>query len=209
MNAPRPSIAQLNDPGLFELIADIAHSEVIVFVRHHLHRLSWITCLYWLLNAFAFAIIICRWRRSGLPAAGAFPTACLGMVVAYLLLLPVHEHAHAFAYRLLGARETRVRYQLRRLTALCEAPGTVFSGREFVLVCLAPLVIINPVLTALACLVGQDKIGLLISGALLLHTGACSGDIALVNFVWQHRGRAQFTYDDAQQQRGRFFRSIV
>ena len=209
MNRQKPSIADLNDPRRFEMIADVAHSEILRFVQQHLKRFSWVTGNYWLLNAAALGFVVLQCMQSGLPALDALSTMCLGMVLAYVLLLPLHEHVHAVAYRLTGAGETRVRYNLRRLTAFCEAPGAVVSGGEYILVCLAPFLVLNPILAVLAFSVSKGKLALLIAGGLLFHIGACSGDIALVNFVWMNRGRASFTYDDAGQERGRFFRSVA
>jgi hypothetical protein len=74
---------------------------------------------------------------------------------------------------------------------------------------LAPFLVLNPILAVLAFSVSKGKLALLIAGGLLLHIGACSGDIALVNFVWLNRGRASFTYDDGGQERARFFRSVA
>jgi hypothetical protein len=209
MNRQKPSIAELHDTRRYEKIADVAHNEIIRFVQLHLKRLSWVTGAYWSLSAAALAFVILRCMRTGIPAMDAVPTVCLGMALAYVILVPIHEHAHAIAYRLAGAAEIRVRYNLGRLTAYCEAPGAVVSGGEFVLVCLAPFLTLNPILALLALMVSQGKPALLIAGGLLLHIGACSGDIALVNFVWKHRGRALFTYDDAGQQRSLMFRSVV
>jgi len=44
-----------------------------------------------------------------------------------------------------------------------------------------------------------------LAGALLLHTGACSGDFALLNLVWAHRATGVFTYDDMVAKRSFFF----
>jgi len=206
-SAQKPSIAQLHDPQLYEVIADVGHDEVVRFIQPHLKRLSWITAAYWCLNAAVLAGIVFRWLQSGLRIMDAFPITCLGMVAGYLVLLPIHEHVHAVAYRMIGAAETQVRYNLRRLTGFCEAPWAIVSGGEFVRVCLAPLAVLNPILAILAFWPSPGKLALFLAGGLLLHTGACSGDIALVNFVWHHRGRALFTYDDPERKRGCFFRN--
>jgi hypothetical protein len=89
-------------------------------------------------------------ERLRLPFWDAFPTVCAGMTFGALLLLPIHEHLHAVGYRLVGAKNTRVRYNLSCVTAQCEAPGEVVGGTLFVVVCLMPLLVLNPVLTDLA-----------------------------------------------------------
>ena len=207
MKTSKPTLAELEDPSQFDVIADVAHSDVIPFVRQHLYHQSWVTTLYWLLNVAAVGVIYIFWRRSGLPILDAFPQVCLGMAAGYVLLLPIHEHLHGLAYRLVGARRVKVRYNPNRFTALCEAPGAVVSGGEFIFVCLTPIVLLNPLLAVLAFTLTKAKLALMSAGALLLHTGGCSGDVGLVNFVWQHRECRTFTVDDADQQRARFFRA--
>ncbi|WP_109487007.1 DUF3267 domain-containing protein [Occallatibacter savannae] len=202
----KPGTAALHDPARFEVIADVAHGDVISFVQPFIFQLSRIPVLYWLLNTALLGFLVWEWRRTSVPVLEAFSTVCLGMVLGFVVLLPIHEHIHGLAYRLCGANVVRVKYNLRRITALCEAPGAVVSGGHFVFVCLAPLFVLNPLLALPLLFLVKWKAIALVGGALLLHTGACSGDIGLVNFVWQHRGQRLFTYDDGELQRAFFFK---
>lgn len=205
----RPLSSELRDPGRFQLVEEIPHEAVFLFVRRNLYRITWITSTYWLLNAAAVAVIAGRWRAAHLPIFDSFSTVCLGMLLAYLALVPVHENLHAAAYRMAGAKLTRVKYDLRRLTALCTAPDEVVSGKVFVSICLAPIMVLNPALLALALFVPHAKAALLMAGALLLHTGACSGDIAFVNFVTQYPLSELFTVDEQAANITRFYRCVT
>src|SRR5262245_59269351 len=86
---------------------------------------------YWLLNLAALSWLVVSWRRSGAGLLVAFSAMSLGMVLGYLLLVPVHEALHALAYRVVGAHGVRVRYAWRRLTAQCVADHAVVGDAKF------------------------------------------------------------------------------
>lgn len=62
-------------------------------------------------------------------------------IVAYNIMLPLHEGLHALTILLLGGRP---RFGLRLpLAAYCTAPGQVFTRRGYIAVALAPLVVLT------------------------------------------------------------------
>lgn len=83
----------------------------------------------------------------------------------------------------------------------------MLGARAFAGVCLAPLAALTPLAVATALVAGPGRAGLLAAGALLLHTGACSGDAPLVALLWRHRGAALFTYDDVAAERSYVYRA--
>jgi hypothetical protein len=206
MKAARPTVSELEKDKGFELIAEIPHNAVHTWVQRYLFSPNWIIAAYWTVNLIALLILLAVWRASGIGLMDAFAIASLGMVCGYLVLLPVHEHCHGIAYRATGASNVRVCYDGRRLTAFCVAPGHVLSSAESLTVCLAPAVLLNPTLAVLTLLAPPGKTALIFAGALLLHIGACSGDIAFVSYLWTHRGQPLFTFDDALQPRTMFYR---
>ncbi|MFM6127277.1 MAG: DUF3267 domain-containing protein [Sphaerospermopsis kisseleviana] len=125
------------------------------------------------------------------------------MTLGYALLLPLHEWLHALAYRLLGFSRVSVVYRWRTLTAFCVADKAVLASKQFWFVCLAPSIPINAILVlAIGFTAGVPR--LLLSGALLLHLAAASGDVALLNVLWLHRRTPLFTYDDVEAKTSRF-----
>ncbi|HEU4725776.1 MAG TPA: DUF3267 domain-containing protein [Candidatus Eisenbacteria bacterium] len=206
MKTTTPTAAELEDHRMWELVDAIPHDGLHAWVRRYLFAPTWIVAAYWGVNAAALLVVYIVWRSSDTSMLEAFPTICLGMVMGYVLLLPIHEIVHAGAYRLVGASNVRIRYDLRRTTALCIAPGEVLSGTRFLLVCLAPALLINPILAVVTAIAPVGTVALGVSGALLLHIGACSGDIAFVNYLWLHRGRQLYTLDDATRPRTAFYR---
>lgn len=62
-------------------------------------------------------------------------------IVAYNIMLPLHEGLHALTILLLGGRP---RFGLRLpLAAYCTAPGQVFTRRGYIAVALAPLMVLT------------------------------------------------------------------
>jgi hypothetical protein len=192
----KPSISDLEDGGEFETVDVIEHETVHTWVKQHLYAAGWVTASYWALNLLCLGVIANAWRGANLPPTEAFPTVCMGMTFGFLFLLPIHEQAHAMAYRAVGAAGARVRYHLRRLSAACVAPSAVLTSREFAFVCLAPMISITPALAVASFMVPAGKLALMLSGALLLHVGACSGDVAFVHYLWSHRDSGLLTFDD-------------
>jgi hypothetical protein len=202
----KPSISDLEDGDEFEVVDIIEHETVHEWLKQHLFAPGWVTAGYWALNLLCVGVIANAWRRANLPPMEAFPTVCLGMTLGFGFLLPIHEHAHAIAYKAVGATGVRVRYHLRRLSAACVAPASVLTSPEFAFVCLAPLITISPALAVATFMVPVGKLRLMLSGALLLHVGACSGDVAFVHYLWSHRHSGLLTVDDPTRPLTFFYR---
>lgn len=201
-----PTPDELADETRFRRVDVIAHADVAAAIRPHLRRRSLVTLAYWGLNVVALLVVAWTWRRAGLGLLEGFPTLCLGMVGGLVLLLPIHEWIHAVAYRGVGARQVRVRWEWRRVTAQCVADRQVVGRSAFALVCLAPLLVLEPPLLLAALLAPAGSWALAIAGAFLLHTGAVSGDVALVNLLWRERAAPElWTYDDVAAGESYFF----
>lgn len=83
------------------------------------------------------------------------------------------------------------------------------ATQHFVWVCLAPSLVINPVLMGIGLAFPVGIWQILIVSALLLHISAASGDIALVNLLWRERkSGGLFTYDDLSVGETYFFRVV-
>lgn len=203
----RPTIAQLDgDTARYRLVLSLRHEGIATQIQQLLLARDLPVLGYWLANATLLALLVAIAAHSRFDAFDSFALASAGAMAAWLLLLPVHEHVHAFAYRLAGATDVSVHYQLRTLTAYCVADRSVVGGAAFVFVCLAPLVAIDALLAgAMLFAPAGGPWPLLLGGALLFHTGAASGDVALANLVWRCRGSRLWTYDDTGARVSRFF----
>lgn len=202
------SIAELHNPEAFELVDTVSHDAIAQWVKPHIFVWRTIPVVYWVLNLAGGILVWESWERTSLSAMDGFSIFSLGVTVGFLLLLPVHEQLHAWAYRRQGAQRVEVRYLWKQMTALCVAPGEVLSGRAFAPVCVTPLIVINTVLLGVWLLLPHGALALAVAGALLLHTGAASGDIAFLQYVVSQGRDEVFTYDDADAPVTYFFKRV-
>lgn len=203
----KPTIDELWDSRRFLPVFEISHARIVEAVQPLLFSRSPVTVTYWLLNLACLIAVGIGVFRAPAGRLSAFSLVCLGMVTGFITLLPIHEWLHALAYRAVGARRVSIRYEPRRLTAMCIADLEVVGAGAFVVVALVPFLFINAGLMA-AVAASAGTLRLLFLGALFFHLGGCSGDIALVNLVWRHRGTGLVTYDDHAAGRSFFFQSI-
>jgi hypothetical protein len=195
---------ELNDGSRYTPVWTVDHSSVAQALQPFIWRRSWISVMYIVATVAAVGMLIVAWQRSRVNPFQAFSMICLGMTSGYVLLMPIHELIHAAAYRALGARSVRIRYQWRTLTAYCVADRFVVDRRALAFVCFAPFVVINS-LVGIASVFASGLLGLVVAGALFMHIGACSGDVALVNWSWLVGSAETRSYDDLSTGRTTFF----
>jgi hypothetical protein len=200
-----PTIAELHEDPRFAVLYEIGHADIATALRPYLYDLAVIPIAYWLANVAVLAWLVSVGYASELGLLHGVWIACLGVTIAWLVLLPVHEWIHAAAYRAIGAKQVAVTYRLRSLTAFCTADRFVASGGRFVWVCIAPSIALNLPLAAAVLMTPEGSIRLALCGALLFHLSAASGDIALINLVRSVRDGSVWTYDDLAAARTLFF----
>jgi putative zincin peptidase len=190
--------------GDYTLLGVLTHASLGKFVvEYFLRRTSWLTRAHHLMSLItlvAIVVVALRQERSWLYCLESFGAA---LVVLFVIVLPLHELVHAIAYRLAGARDVRWDYSARMLAVWVVAHRFVADTRAFAFVALAPFVVINAALIVAAIL--WPGIAVFLLFVLLWHLHGASGDWALLNFVWLHRARGVWTYDDADAGRSWFY----
>ncbi len=190
-------------PGA-RLLYTLSHHALVPAVNSFLRAHKPVFALYLALNlvCIAVALFAARIPQPGWPLRLDY-VVC-GMAGAWIVLIPIHEAIHAAAYRFYGARDTRLHYRWRTLTAWCTADLFPLRGDRFLWVALAPFLVLSPLLAAPVFLF--PKLAPFFAGALFLHTGACSGDFGMVAFIARHRPlRSLWTYDDNAQSATYFY----
>ena len=181
----------------WRLLAAVPHAQLIVFVREwYRERRSWITITHWLCIAASFVALL--FSIAAVREAGRRYGIQLALAPLLLLfILPLHEGLHDIAYRLAGARQVNWTFAWRQLMAYVTAHHFVATPRALTAVALAPFVTVSVLLITAMQL--WPRASVLTSGALLLHTFACAGDLAMLNYFWHHRDRDVVTFDDAEE----------
>lgn len=178
------------------MIDSLSYDDLIPFAaRYFFERASWIIWLHHSLSVISFSAIIAAAAYQGTGWARGLLQFVAGFGVMFAVFLPLHEALHALAYRLAGAREIRWKMMWKYLAAYVVAERYVSTRRAFFFVALAPFVVITPLLIALAALFPRWSV--LWLTVLFWHTAGVSGDWALMNYYWIHRGREIYTWDEA------------
>ena len=195
-------------PG-YEQWVVLSHDEILPFVQDEFGRRGWLTRFYLLLNlAFLlFMILLGAWQAShGLIGAGrAILNSILGFALTLSLLVPVHEAIHGLAYKLVGAPQVHYGSDLKKFIFYAMADHFVVGFPRFVFVALAPFFTIN-FFAALSIFYVSLNHQWILLGVLLMHTGACAGDFAMLSFFLRIRKQGLFTYDDVSKNASYFYR---
>jgi hypothetical protein len=206
---PALSVNDLQDQTRFSQTLQLSIKEIPAFVNEHYWlRRSRITYTHYLISLLTVAAFVFLLLSRGVAWSAGLAALGFGGLL-FLILLPVHEAIHGLAYRALGASDIRYGFYLREGFAYAVANAFVVDRRQFILVIIAPFVVISLFLISLALVVPAWAAVLL--SALMWHTAGTSGDCALLNYLWLHRDEEVYTYDDAQSRMSYFYtaRSLV
>ena len=197
-----PTVDELNSAE-YAPLGEFTHDTLIDFVvEYFFRRTSWMTWLHHALSLLTLIAIIAVAIAQGRGVLRCVADFVLALAALFLFLLPLHELLHAFAYRLIGARDIRWDYSLRMAAVWVIAHRFVATVRPFVFVALAPFVI-NFALIAAAMVWPRFAVFFLF--AMLWHLHGAIGDWSLLNFIWLHRRRGFWTFDDADAGKSYFF----
>lgn len=198
-----PTIEQLRS-GEYRLLAALSHARMAEFlIEYFLRRGTWLTRLHHAMSVATLGAIV--WVSVARGTGWLYGVKAFGLafVALFVIILPLHELLHAVAYRMTGARDVRWDYSVRMLAVWVIAHHFVEGTRAFVFVALLPFVVLNALLLAGAVVFEEATIFLLF--VLLWHLHGASGDWALLNFCWIHRGSEVWTYDDAERGESYFY----
>lgn len=195
---------ELASDARYTLAAQFTHAELVGFVVHWFFRRgSWLTRAHHAMSiATLTAIVLCC--HSFLRC---LRDLFLAFAILIVVVLPLHELLHALAYRAVGARDVRWEYSLRMGAVWVIAHRFVANARPFLIVALAPFVVINAILVAAAIAFPHSAVLLLF--VVLWHIHGSIGDWSLMNFVWLHRGRGFVTFDDAEEGKSYFWLRVA
>ena len=187
----------------YTLLAEMTHVSLTEFViEYFVRRPTWVVLLHHgmsLATVVAVALVI---DAQDTTFRAGFAAFALAFAALFVVILPVHELLHAAAYRLAGARDIRWDYSIQMAAVWVVAHRFVASTRPFLFVALAPFAI-NAVLIAAAILFPKYAVFLLF--LLLWHLHGEIGDWSLLNFIWIHRRRGFWTFDDADAGKSYFY----
>jgi len=200
---PRITSAELTSQPAYTLLLRMRHSEALPFVvEYYLRRRNWVIWLNYLLNLACLVWTLAAGVVQGASTRAWLVTMGLALL-AWAVLIPLHELIHAAAYWLLGARQIHFGGSLRLMYFYAVAHDFAISGRELVWLALAPFLVINGGLLLLALFSPDLRLFALMLS--LMHLSAVGGDWAMLGYVWEHRASPLYTFDDIDEQMSYFY----
>jgi hypothetical protein len=202
-------VEDLDDQTKFRQILSIPYENLIQFVFENLKKRTGLTFCFWLLCLIFLGLtVFARIEISGLfPEADIILHTILGLLVFPVICIPVHELIHIIPYYISGARNIRVGMDLKQYLFYVTAHRYVATPIRFIVVAVAPFIIISTALTLMVFLLpGLWKWSL--SLFLFAHSTMCAGDFALLNFYFLNRDKKIYTWDDADRKIAYFYEKL-
>lgn len=102
------------------------------------------------------------------------------LVLASLLVLPVHELVHAAAFKLVSGFRAHISFGFSSWMLYTTAPGCMLPRGPFCAVLLAPTILVTSVLLVLPALWGMPLLGWFLA---VVHLAGCTGDLGYVRII--------------------------
>ena len=138
----------------------------------------------WAIMGAGAAIAIVLWLVSlafgGHVLEPVGPGWVLGLVVASVVSLPVHELVHAAAFVILGSSDVHVSFGIKDFMLYTSANGAVLPRGRFMAALLAPSVVVTALFVLAGCVWHAPLFALL--GA-AFHLAGCTGDLDMVRII--------------------------
>jgi len=200
---------QLQQDPSYNLLLMLPHDDLLPFLQEQLTGRTLTIRYYILLNVLivaGMAVIAVMDIRSGvIDWDEIFKGFGLGTLLVFTVLIALHEGIHGVAYKLAGAPRVSFGVSWRKFYFYAVADKFIVSHKAFLLIALAPFVVIST-----GAIIGlfytEDTLKWVFMGILLIHTGACAGDFAMLAFYEKHRHLGKIlTFDDVAKKMSYFY----
>lgn len=200
---------KLEEQG-YELIDSLNHKDLIPFIIECEKKKTLFTYLFWISSLLPFfavvPYILILVKNQEISTGSLISYGAYGIALT-LVLIPFHELIHALAYRYVGAKNTSYDMNLKKFYFMAMADKFVANRSEFLIVGMAPFIVISLLLILFILLAGPLwKLTLLLT--LAIHTGCCRGDFALLGYFQYYKDFDVVTYDDKEIGMSYFYKKL-
>ncbi len=204
----KPTIEALFSEVEFTQVEMLPYEEMIPFVQREFKYPTPLIRIYVVLNVLIVGILLVLGYlqvSSGRISIGhLFGSVSLGLAASMTILIPIHEAIHGLAYKIAGALRVSYGVNWRKLYFYAVADRFVIGRKDFRMVAIAPFLVIS-FLSIIALFFVSLPVQWFFGGLLLLHTGACAGDFAMLAFYQRHPEGELLTFDDVAAKKAYFF----
>lgn len=199
----KPTPEELGEQDRYEKIADLDHHEMVPFILGNLKNRNLINELFkhgtLLLVVFILYMWIGRWNSTDF-----FIGLGAGLLFTFTIGVLLHELLHLMVYKFLGAKKTRLKALWDQGAVAAVADHFVVSEKEFYWLAFTPFVVLTTAGIA-GLFFTHGWIFYALSVFLIMHATACIGDFSLAGYIYGHRGRKIYTFDDTENDRSFFY----
>lgn len=212
-NSPLGVGGIINNPA-FEQIEVIEHSNLKPFLRREIiGNQGWglIAKMYQAMGLLLVGFALVKAFAPYLRTRQTISLEWMGWGVMFCItaLIVIHELLHAIAYLIVGARKLSFGMNLKKFMFYVQADKQVLNYKQFMLVALAPAVVVGVVsLTGAIFYYGQPfyYFFLVIFG---LHGLFCGGDFGLLCFFENRKDDEIYTFDVKKEGKTYFYKRKV
>ena len=209
-NSPLGVGGIINNPA-FEQIEVIEHSNLKPFLRREIiGNQGWglIAKMYQAMGLLLVGFALVKAFAPYLRTRETISLEWMGWGVLFCItaLIVIHELLHAIAYLIVGARKLSFGMNLKKFMFYVQADKQVLNYKQFMLVALAPAVVVGVVsLTGAIFYYGQPLyyFFLVIFG---LHGLFCGGDFGLLCFFENRKEEEIYTFDVKSEGKTYFYK---
>jgi len=207
-----PTINELRNPEIFELIAQVNHHQIKEFVIERLTSEGKIIRIYMYYQILMIVVGMFFFTRSIVFAfkGDLVPLyySIAALVFCFSALIVFHELLHGIALKLAGAKRIVFGGYLKKFVFYAEADRFVINRRQFLFIALTPLIVVKLItLTGIIIFFGHPILYALIF-VMSAHSLFCAGDIGLLSVFFQNRENEIYTFDVKEEKTSYFFRKI-
>lgn len=200
---------QLQQDPSYHLLLMLPHDDLLPFLQDQLSGRSNTMRLYIALNVVILLSLVyfaIKDVQSGTYSwDGILGGFGLGIFAVFTVLIAAHEGIHGIAYKLAGAPRVSFGVSWRKFYFYAVADKFVIGRNDFLLVALAPFVVISALAIG-GLFIAGDALKWVLLGILFFHTGACAGDFAMLAFYEKNRHLGTIlTFDDVEKKLSYFY----
>ena len=202
-------VKDLDNNSKFRQILVVKYSDLPEFIFNNLKKLTlpiasfYFLCLVFLAAAIYFRIMLIP----DYPYVSVILYSFLGFLALPAISILIHEALHIIPFYISGARNIRVGMILKQYMFYVTAHRYVASPLQFIIVALAPFLVIS-VATIYLIIIFPPLWKWSLSVFLFIHTTMCVGDFVLMNFYYVNRRKKIYTWDDADTRTSYFYEAI-
>lgn len=215
----RPSVNELQNSELYELMAAMPVHETIQYLQSELGmnkgqndsaKSSKLKIVY---GVFLGILGVIGGYAIGKSFGNAdnpfFLIKSLGLafLLFFVVLLPIHEFIHGVAFKYYGAKKVGYGFSMKAAMVYAYAQDFPINMRELKVIAVLPFMLIT--FSLLMFMLFLPQYFFAITSILLIHSLACVGDFMLIKYANKYNNEGIFTYDDLEiEKKSYFYRTI-